>query len=61
MDIENLKLAVKCCTIKDGTWEATCGLCPFNYLLKNGDIFNASNCIDKLILALADYLPKEGK
>lgn len=62
MTVKKLLAAVDCCTRKSSSWESTCGKCPFrnrekdiNHLNFNFDI----SCIDKLILALAEYLPKE--
>ena len=58
MSAKKLRIAVKCCTQR-GDWEVTCGKCPFRNPRENGDTTFNTDCIDKLILALAEYLPKE--
>ena len=59
MSIKQLRVAVDCCTRSSGNWESTCGKCPFRNPRENGDTTFDASCIDKLILALAEYLPKE--
>ena len=61
MTAKKLHIAVKCCT-RRGDWEVTCGKCPFRNreTEKDGNPCHYDiSCIDKLILALAEYLPKE--
>ena len=61
MNAKKLHTAVKCCT-RAGNWESTCGKCPFRNREKETDSNPCHydiSCIDRLILALAEYLPKE--
>ena len=61
MSAKKLHIAVDCCT-RDGSWESTCGKCPFRNRETNKSAIEVAcdiSCINNLILALAEYLPKE--
>lgn len=59
--IEQLRQAIKCCTAETIDYDETCGKCPFcKDEFRGKDIASVdTNCIDRLILSLAKYLPAE--
>lgn len=57
MTISELHTAVQCCTSNESKWDKTCGKCPFNEPITNFQL--GTKCIDKLMIALSQYLPNE--
>ena len=57
--IEQLRQAIKCCTAETIDYDETCGKCPLCGNQAEGKTVTKvdTNCIDRLILALAEYLP----
>ena len=57
--VEQLRQAIHCCTAEIIDYDETCGKCPFCQDQTEGKTVTKvdTNCIDRLLLALAEYLP----